>query len=382
VVTLFKLVRRNLFRNKLRTLLTVGSTAFVLFLTAFMLTALESIQFQAGDQSSTLRLVTRHATSLSFPLPEAYEPRLREIPGVVEVCRSNWFGGIYIDKANFFAQFAVDTDTFFKMYPEIHLPADQQEAFQNERTACIVSQKLVKRFGWKIGDKIPLKGTYYPVTPELTVRGIYKRGELDDFPSLYFHWKYFNELFDRRGVVGTYNVMVASLDDLARVSEAIDATFENTDRPTKTETEKAFAAGFTSMWGNVAGLVRDIGLAAVFTIIMVAANTMAMSIRERVNEVAVLKTLGFRRGTLLTLLVGESLAIALVGCLLGAGGAKLLFDAVDLSMFIPFISIFKVSWRTLGICFGVASLVGLVSGLIPAWRAAQMGIVEGLRKVA
>ena len=162
----------------------------------------------------------------------------------------------------------------------------------------------------------------------------------------------------------------------------IDATFENTDRPTKTETEKAFAAGFTSMWGNVAGLVRDIGLAAVFTIIMVAANTMAMSIRERVNEVAVLKTLGFRPGTLLTLLTGESLAIALLGCLLGAGGAKLLFDAIDLSMFIPFISVFKVSWRTLGICFGVASLVGAVSGFIPAWRAARVDIVEGLRKVA
>jgi putative ABC transport system permease protein len=381
-VTLFKLVRRNLGRNKLRTLLTVGSTAFVLFLMAFMLTALEAIQPRDTDQRSTLRLVTRHATSLTFFLPEAYEARLREIPGVVEVNRQNWFGGIYIDPANFFAQFATDPKTLFPMYPEIGLAEEQKGAFISERTACIVSEKLARRFGWKLGDKIPLKGTIYPVTLSLTVRGIYKRGELDDFPALYFHWEYLDELLGERGIVGTYTSMVAKAEDLARVSEAIDRAFENTDRPTKTEPEKAFLAGFTSMWGDVAGLVRDIGLAAVFTIIMVAANTMAMSLRERVNEVAVLKTLGFRRVAILTLLVGESLAIALTGCLLGAGGAKLLFDAVDLSMFIPFISVFVVSWRTLGICFAVSLLVGLVSGAVPAWRAAQVDIVEGLRKVA
>lgn len=381
-MTFFKLVRRNLTRNWLRTLLTIGTTTFVLFLLAIMMTSLEAIQPSSTKEEATLRLISRHATSLTFWLPEAYEARIREIPGVIALSRSNWFGGYYKEQQNAFAQFAVRPKDMLDVYRDIKLTPEERQAFESERTACIMAPKLAQRFGWKLGDKVPLKSTIYPFTLDLTLRGIYQKAELEDFPALYFHWDYLNELAGRRGAVGTYDMRVATLEDLPRVSEAVDNMFANSDAPTKTETEQAFMAGFASMWGNVAAYVSFVGIAAVITIILVAANTMAMSARERVNEVAVMKTLGFPRSRILLLLLGESVGISLLGALLGPGTAKLVFDAFDLSNYILFIPFFRVSWTTVAICFAVSLVVGVVSGGIPAWRSATVNIVEGLRKVA
>jgi putative ABC transport system permease protein len=252
----------------------------------------------------------------------AYKQRIAAVPGVKYVISANWFGGIYIDERNFFANLAMDTEDFEKVYDEYKSDPDALAQWKQERSAALVGRKLMEQYGWKVGDRVTLKGTYYPVNLEFIIRATYTAPDPSEERAFFFHWDYFDEALGRPGQVGTFLVKVDRPEDVPRVMDAVDRTFHNTDAETKTETEQAFNLSFVSMLGNIKLLINAISLAVIFTVLLVAANTMAMSIRERTAEVAVLKTVGFRRHTILALLVGESVLIALLGGILGTVGAS------------------------------------------------------------
>ena len=378
-----RLIIKNVGRNKRRTTLTILSVSVSVFLIATMqavITAFSSISELTGAE---LRVIVRRNTSLADAMPESYRQKIEQIPGVVKACPANWFGGTYKeDKPEyFFAQFYVDPNAIFEVHPEYQVSPEEKAAFQQERTAAMVGSKLVKKYGWKIGDVIELKGTIYPVSPRLTIRGIFS-GKQDSV--LFFHREYVEEALGRPGWVGTYRVRLDSPESAPRVMEEIDRMFANSSAPTKTETEAAFAASFVSMLGNVKGLIAGVGLVVAFTITLISANTMAMSARERFTEVAVMKALGFRPGTILTLLLSESVLIALIGGGLAAIAAKVIYQFIGLgeSLLGVFLQNFKVTTGTIGVALVVSALIGLLSGGIPAWNAARIRIVDGLRKVA
>jgi putative ABC transport system permease protein len=382
-VKFLRLIATNLSRAKRRTFLTISSIAVALFLFCTLRTVLTSFDasLRAADAS---RLVVRHAASLVFPLPLSYRGRLVQVPGVTGVTFANWFGGTYQDPKNFFAQFAVDVPTFFALYPECLIPPGELRAFENERTACIVGRKLAKKYGWKPGDRIPLEGTIYPGRWEFTLRGIYigKTEDLDE-NTMFFHWDYLNESLPqgRRDEVGIYYLRLASPDLAARVSRTVDAMFENSNTPTRTETEKAFQLGFISMLGNIQLLLFLIGSAIVFAIMLVTINTMMMAFRERTTEVAVLKTLGFPDSLVLHLVAGEAMLVAVLGGLIGCGLAVLVFLQSDFTAG-GLLPSFRVTAGTVGMGLLLSAVMGFLSGLVPAVQAARLPIVAALRKVA
>src|ERR1700733_1423510 len=321
------LIFRNAFRNRRRTILTVLSISMSLFLISTLWTLLQQLESPPLTPDSATRIITRHQTSLANTMPISYREKIRAIPGVEEVSAYQWFGGIYKDPANFFAQFAVDPERYFTVYPDIHvLSPDQMDAFKKERAAALAGVSIAKKYGWNIGDRILLQGTFFP-NVELIIRGFLKDAGSESL--LIFRWDYLNEVVKDFNQTSTFAVKVKSADDIAAVAEAIDSTFLNSTAPTKTETEKAFVLGFVSMIGNVRTLVVSISTVLIFTIILVTANTMAMSIRERTGEIAILKTLGFSPGQVLTVLIGESAFIAVLGGLLGSLGARYIMGAVD-----------------------------------------------------
>ena len=377
-----RLITKNLGRNKRRTTLTILSVAVSVFLLATMQAVMAALNAGSQTPGGEYRVIVRRNTSLADAMPESYGQKIQQVPGVVAVCPANWFGGIYKeDKPKYmFAQFYVDATTLFDVQFEYQISPEEKAAFQQERTAAIAGKKLVDKYGWKIGDVIELKGAIYPVNPRLTIRGIYT-GHGDS--ALYFHREYVEEAMGRPGWVGTYRVRLDSPDSAPRVMETIDQMFKSSTAPTKTETEAAFAAAFVSMLGNVKGLIGGVGLVVVFTITLIGANTMAMSTRERFTEVAVMKALGFRPGLILTLLLSESVLIALVGGVLAAVAAKVVFQFVGLGdMLAIFLQNFKINSGTIVLALGVSALIGLVSGGIAAWNAARIRIVDGLRRVA
>lgn len=371
---------RNVFRNRRRTLLTVTSIAVSLFLVATLLTVLSELNEPPSTPDSALRLITRHKVSLANILPIAQKEKIASVPGVAGVCGSMWFGGVYKDPSNFFAQFAITTDDMFKVYGgDFKMNDDEKETFLKDRTGCVAGRKLAKRFNWKIGEKIFLKGTIFPVNPELTLRGIY---EGPDENSLFFHWDYFNEAMNNAGFCGFYVVKAKSAKDVPVVAEKIDALFQNTTAPTKTETEKAFILGFISMMGNVQLLITSICSGVIFAIVLVAANTMAMSIRERTREIGILKALGFRRWHVLFLLLSEAIVITLGGSLIGSWGARLLYSNLDLAQITAgFLQRFYVTPQTLTLCALIGLGVGILSAGIPAWQASRRPVVDALRRV-
>jgi putative ABC transport system permease protein len=381
-VKFLRLIVTNLLRAKRRTFLTISSIAVALFLFCTLRTVVTSFDasLRAADAS---RLVVRHAASLVFPLPLSYRGRLMQIPGVTGVTYASWFGGTYQDPKNFFAQFAVDVPTFFDLYPECLVPRDELRAFTSERTACIVGRKLAKKYGFKLGDRIPLEGTIYPGRWEFTVRGIYQ-GKTEDMDenTMFFHWDYLNESLPqaRRDQVGIYYLRLASPDLAGRVSRTVDALFENSSTPTRTETEKAFQLGFISMLGNIRLLLFLIGSAIVFAIMLVTINTMMMAFRERTAEIGVLKTLGFPDGLVLHLVAGEAMLVAALGGAIGCGLAVLVFWNSDFTAG-GFLPSFRVTAGTvaLGVLLSVA--MGFLSGLVPAVQAARLPIVTALRKI-
>ena len=378
-MTSLSFVWTNIARNRRRTILTVVSIGVSLFVLSTLMTVLTELNREPEGQDAHLRLVVRRASSLGSPLPEAYRTKLERVPGVRMVHALMWFGGIYVDEGNFFANFACDPETLLPMFPENRIPPEQVEAFQKERVAAVAGRKLVERFGWRLGDRITLQGTLYPVDLEFTLRGIYTG---TDETAFFFHRLYLEEALGRPGKVGTFWLKAASAEDIPRIIDAVDTMFRNSDAETKTETERAFQLGFISMLGNVKTLITSISSVVVFTILLVTANTMAMSIRERAREIAILKTLGFGRRQLLRLLVAESTLIALAGGVLGCAGARLFYSVVDVWSYTQgLFPIFVVEASTilLGLCLSV--LIGVGSAVIPAIRVSQLTIAEALRRV-
>jgi putative ABC transport system permease protein len=376
------LLYKNVMRNRRRTLLTVTSIAVSLFLVTTLLTLLNELKNPIETPASALRLITRHKVSLFNSLPIAYRQKIAKVEGVEAVMGSMWFGGVYKDPSNFFGQFAADTEQFFQVNADMILPEDQKQAFLKDRTGCIVGNSLAKRFGWKIGDKIHLKGALFQFDPELTVRAIYEGGS-DLGSTLFFHWEYFNEGLNNAGFTGTYTLRARSPQEVPKIAEQVDALFQNAPVPTKTETERAFILGFMSMLGNVQFLITSICSAVIFAIILVAANTMAMSIRERVREIGVLKTLGFYNDRILLLLIGESLLLSLLGTLLGALGARVLYSRLDIATLTSgFLLRLNVNPQILLTCTAIGCGVGLLAAGVPAWRASRFPVVDALRRVA
>lgn len=382
---ILKLLWRNAFRHPLRTFLTVlGITVAIL---AFgMLRTLVDVWYAGVEASSASRLVTRNAVSLIFPLPISYKNKIRQIDGVKLVSWGNWFGGIYIEEKNFFANFAVDMESYLKLYPEFILTSEQTAAVNRDRKACVVGRKLAERFGWRIGDTIPLKGTIYPGTWEFVLRGIYHgKDKGTDETQMFFHWDYLNEVLKRTvprraDQAGFYMIGITSPAVAADVATTIDGTFRNSLAETLTESEKAFAMGFISMTEAILVAIKLVSFVVIVIIMAVVANTMAMTARERIGEYAVFKTLGFGSFHIAGLIFGESLVISMAGCVIGIG---LTFPAARaiasyLSNYFP---IFNVSSSTLVMDVTAALLVGIIAAVFPTWRAVNIRIADGLRRI-
>jgi len=374
---MWRLLGKNLLRNKRRALLTASSVAVSLFLLASLAVVYTAFGSPIENGDTIPILMVRRAAGIIFPLPVSFEPKIKAIPGVVACARFNWFGGYWKDPADIFANFAVEAETVFDVYRGISIPPDQVEAFKRDRTAAVAGRQLVERFHWKLGDRITLLGSPFGITPELTLRGIFTGGPDDQF---LFHWEYMNEALGRPEYVGLYEVRVDRPEAAASIAKAIDQTFRNTDAETKTESLNAFLLDFVSMLGNVRGSILMIGSAVIFTILLVVANTMAMSIRERTAEAAVMRSLGFRAVHIMFLFVGESLVLTLGGAGVGVGIAKLLYDRLSLSKFTQFIfADIHMRAETLILCFAVAMLIALAAAGLPAYRAARLNIAEALR---
>lgn len=380
-VTLAGFVRKNSFRNKRRSILTILSIGFSLLLLTLMMTLWRTFYMDNGSAESSERLVVRHRVSLTFSLPGYYREKIRSIPGVVAVVPVSWFGGIYKDDKpeNFFAQFGTDPEEFFKVYRDLNISPKELQDWQRDRQGVIVDSTLAKKYGWKLGDRIVLKGTIYPVDLELYVRGIFESHPDDQ--SVYFNAKYVEESVPFfKGRAGTFGILADNPQDVSKIAAAVDDTFHNSPQPTKTESEKAFGLEFVAMLGNVKAFILSICAAVVFATLLVSANTMAMSIRERTREVAVLKTLGFRRQTVLGLFVGEAVMLAVLGGFLGALGAYGLILLAGHGQ-AGFFTIAPVSAGTIVISLIVAGIVGFLSAVIPSYRASHINIVDGLRHI-
>jgi putative ABC transport system permease protein len=335
----------------------------------------------AANFGSARRLVSTNATGLTFTLPIAYGNRLQAVPGVEAVTWANWFGGRYRDGKQFFATFAIDPKSYLDIYPEMVIPAEQKEAFLRERTAALVGKHLMETFGWKVGQNVTLQGTIFPGDWTFTIRGVYVPTDpLIGEDVLMFHHEYLEERLNRPGQAGWYIVKIAQTDRAAAIAKTIDDQFRNSSSATKTGTEQAFNASFATMWGNVSLLMGTIGLAVVFAILLVTANAMMMSARERTREVAVLKTIGFGDGTLFGVVMLEAGVVAVTGAVIGLGGAKLLYRATHFNGggFLPG---FDVTGNTLALGSAVALVLMVASGLVPAVRAARLPVVSALRQV-
>ena len=381
-MTLTTFVTKSAFRNKRRSILTMVSIAFSLMLLTFMMTVWRAFYLDAGSEQSTQRLITRHRVSLTFSLPIYYEQKMKTVPGVVAVVPTQWFGGRYIDDKpdHFFAQFATDPQEFFRVYTDFKIPADQLDAWQHDRAGTVVDSELAKKFGWKLGDRIVLQGTIWGADLTLTIRGIYTAPQPTQ--SVYFDRKYLEEAVPiMKDQSGTFGILADSPKNVPKVAAAIDDEFHNSPQPTKTESEKAFGLDFVAMLGNVKAFILSICGAVVFATLLVSANTMAMSIRERTREVAVLKTLGFTRKTLLGLFVSEAVIVALVGGLAGVLAGIGVMSIFAHSPNAGFFSTIKVTPATMAAALFVAGMVGLISSLIPSYHASRVDIVEGLRYI-
>jgi putative ABC transport system permease protein len=380
-MTLTTFVAKSAFRNKRRSLLTVASIAFSLLLLCIMLCVWRTFYIDKGAPDSALRIMTRHKVSFANPLPIYYRDKIRTVPGVVHVVPMSWFGGTYKDDKpeNYFAQFATDPDEYFDVAADKAMPADQLAAWKRDRTGCVVDVDLARKHHWKIGDHIILQGTTFSANLDLTVRGIYAI----DPPSsnLYFHTKYLEESVGWfKDNTFFYFTRVDTPEDVPRVARAIDDMFHGSPVPTRSESEQAFKLDFINTLGSVKAFILSICGAVLFTTLLVCANTMAMSIRERTREVAVLRTLGFTRGSILELLLSESIAISVIGGLIGvafATGAILFMARPGIGLPVSM----HMTAATAAVAMVVAAFVGLVSGLIPSYRASHLGIVDALRHI-
>jgi putative ABC transport system permease protein len=378
------LVLKSARRSKRRTLLTVISVAIAVFLFSSLRAVLDGFN-AAAEQSSSTRIVTLRSTSLFFQMPSSHAQVIRSTPGVQDLTWANWFGGVYKDPQNFFAQFAIDPESYLRMYPEIVLSEADRQAFLSDRTGCIIGDGLAKRFGFTVGDRIALQvgiPVYGTRDFDFTVRAIYTTsGAAVDNQSMMFHWKYADERSIVPGQIGWFVAQIANPDRAGEIAQAIDGQFANSPNETKTDTEQQFQSTFVAMFGNLNLLLGSIALAVVFTTLFVAGNTMAMSVRERTTEIAVMRTLGFQSSTIFGLIAGEGLLMAIVGGLVGAGFARLVVnpDFLQVGAFIPAFGVNNMNF-VMGI--GLSALIGILAGIIPATMASRLRIVDALRRVA
>ncbi len=377
------LVWRSLMRRKLRTLFTALSilVAFVLFGALMSLKAAFSMGVDLAGQD---RLVMIQKVSFIQPLPVSYQGRIATTDGVAAVTHATWFGGIYQDPKNWFAQFAVEPDAWMQMYPEYVLPEDRKQAWYANRTGAIIGRALADRFGWKVGDRIPLQATIYRKADEspwtFTVEGIYEAGTRGaDTTQMFFHYDYLNEtrtiLEDQ---VGWYIIRVSDPQRSEDIARRLDALFANSSSETKTSTEKAFVQAFAQQIGDIGSIMMAILAAVLFTILLVSANTMAQAIRERTNELAVMKTLGFTDGHLLALVLCESVLLAVVGGGIGLALAWAITQNGDPTG--GFLPAFFLPNRDLVLGVGLILLLGTCAGLLPALQASRLRIVDALRR--
>ena len=380
-MTLSHFVAKSAFRNKRRSLLTVASIAFSLLLLSIMLCFWRSFYIDKGAPDSALRIMTRHKVSLTNFLPIYYREKIRAVPGVVHVVPMTWVGGKYKDDKpeNFFAQFATDPDEYFDVAADKIMPADQLAAWKRDRAGCVVDADLARKHNWKIGDHIILQGSIFPANLDLTVRGIYTIDPPNS--ALYLHAKYLEESVTWfKDTAGFYFTRVDTPENMPRAAHAIDDMFHGTPVPTKSESEQAFKLDFVARLGNVKAFIMSICGAVVFTTLLVCANTMAMSIRERTREVAVLRTLGFTRENILKLLLSESIAISLMGGLVGVALGTLAIKAMSRPGIGMPVSMHMTAATALVVML-VAAVVGLISGVIPSYRASNLGIVDALHYI-
>ncbi len=377
------LILKNTVRNRRRSLLTISSIGASMCLLGVLFALYRALFLSPPAPGQELRLITYHRVSLTQSLPASYEAKIRQVPGVREMSIWQWFGGAYKDardQRNFFARFAVEPERFMRMRTEYVIPEEQKKAFLTNRSGCLVSKTLADKFGWKLGERIPLIGDIFPVNPELTVVGIFDDPEKSEL--LLFNHEYLREGLTgaRKDQVGAFSIQADSPEAVPRISTAIDKMFENSPAETRTESEQAFALSFVSFIGNVKLFLLAICGAVTFTILLVSGNTMAMTVRERIREVGILKTLGFPNGAILGMILGEAAFISLLGGGLGlllASGLCFLIrqgpgyiQAMKTLTIDPFVALF---------CLAFAMLIGLLSSTIPAAGASRTGILDALR---
>lgn len=379
------LMLKNSLRNRRRSVLTMISIGMSLCLLGVLGALYRGLFLAPAAPGQELRLVVHHKVSITQPLPASYEMKIRQVPGVREAMIWQWFGGTYKDardQANFFARFCVEPDKFFRVRPELYLPEDQQQAFMHLRTAAVASSDLAERMHWKIGEKIFLTGDIFPVNPELTLVGIFTDPNTTE--SLFFSQEYLRQMLGnnsaRQDEVGSFQVQVERADQVASVARTIDEMFANSPAPTKSESEQAFALQFVSFLGNVKLFLMAICAAVTFTVLLVSANTMAMSVRERIREVGILKTLGYTPGTILFMILGEAGVLAVLGGVFG------LLLAMGLTNVIRHGPSFMQAMKTLTITPDVGSgllvlafFIGVASSFVPAYNASRTPILEALR---
>ena len=381
------LILKNSLRNRRRSVLTIGSIAISLCILGVLIAMYRAMFTGDPTPAQALRLVTRHRVSLTQPVPIYYRDKIKAIPGVKDIMTWQWFGGTYKDNRdpkNMFPRFGTDPDHFFNVMPEYRIPEDQKIAFQRERTGCVVTRALADQLNIKIGDRVTLVGDIFPVTLELKVVGIYDDPEKTSM--LYFNREYLRESLGPRNaqqdLVGAFLIQAETAADVPRIAAAIDQQFETSPFPTKSESEKAFQLSFASFIGNLKLFIMAICGAVTFAILLVSGNTISMSVRERIREVGILKTLGFTPGAILGIILGEAAFISLIGGLLGsllAEGMCAMVSHSPAANFVAGISTLGITPLVGLISLGIALLIGLASSFVPAWGASRTTILDSLR---
>ncbi|HEY8746336.1 MAG TPA: FtsX-like permease family protein [Tepidisphaeraceae bacterium] len=379
MLRLGSLVFRNVLRNRRRSTLTLASTAISLALLALLTAIYQGFFYgEPASPSETMRLICRHRVSLTNPLPASYYTPIKNVPGVTSVSAWSWFGGVYKDPKNFFGRFAVDSDVIFDIRKDWQIAPDQLAAFKHGRTACAIGEKLARKYDIKLGDRVTIVGDIYPVTTELTVAGIYAHPPNTE--CIVFHREYLSELLSKtsnqRDTVGTYIILADSPDNVPRIARAIDTMFDNSPYPTRTESEKEFGRSFLAFLGNIKMFLAAICGAVTFTILLVSANTVAMSVRERTREMAILRTLGYTPGEILQLVMGEAILISIVGGLVGLVLGSLLAKGLESVGIFGFQGL---KWQAAVIVLVMAAVIGCCSAFVPAMVASRKNVVDSLR---
>ena len=383
----FTYIMRNARRNPVRSVLTILTTALTLFL-MMILTSFFAVNDEVSSGSRIFnRIFVLNSQGFAGKVPIVRAREISELPGIVAASPLSWFGGKYNEEKMPFAQFGVDADTYFTVMEELKLPADQLKAFKENKDGAVIGKKLADERKIKLGDPLPLTRDLYPVDLKLTVRGIYEGPKNSDQRMCLFHWGYLDDAMKQYAAASSGNAgcIVARCktgDRVAAACREIDTAYLNTDNPTRSQSEEAFSKFFVEMMGDLKGMVRWIGIAVGLSLILVGANALAMTMRERTTEVAVLKAIGFNRQLVLFLVLAEAMVVAGLGGLVGAVGSKLLFDFIDLSKFaggiLPF---FYIPWLTAVVGLVASLLIGFISGIVPAFMASRLSVINGLRKV-